>query len=148
RALLDLEAVEVGRDGARELVHEVGVPRVLLDVQLLLLGRLDLLELLLALLDRVDVDEDVEERRLHAVVLADRAPQHAVDDDALAGADEAAEVVLREELEALRLLAALHRLGRLLDLELLRVHEEGRRALARAHDELERGVAAAAALVL
>ena len=32
RALLDLHAVEVGRDGARQAVEEVGVLRVLADV--------------------------------------------------------------------------------------------------------------------
>ena len=82
------------------------------------------------------------------MVLAHGAAEHAVHDDAFARPDEATEVVLREELEALRLLAALHRLGRLLDLELLGVHEERRGALPGAHDELERGLAPASALIL
>src|SRR5205807_2220562 len=80
----------------------------------------------LFLFDRVHVHEDVEQRGLRTGPTLLDASQDAVHDDPFSRRDATREVVLQVEGEPLGLLAPAQAFGRLLDLEFLRVDEEGR----------------------
>ena len=126
RLLLHVHPVHGGGDGCGDHPEDVGTRAHLADEPGVLLRDLDLLELDLFLFDRVHVHEDVEQRGLRTGPTLLDASQDAVHDDPFSRRDATREVVLQVEGEPLGLLAPAQAFGRLLDLEFLRVDEEGR----------------------
>src|SRR3970040_2300860 len=87
RLLLPFQAVDRRCDGLNDAVQHPWARCFLSDALDVRRRDLDLLELALFHLHAADVEEDVEDRRLRAGAPPLRAPEDAIQDDALAGGD-------------------------------------------------------------
>ena len=112
---------ERGCDAGDDLPVDVGVRALRFNLLDVLGGDLDLFELHLFELRGVDIEQDVEQGRPRSRLALLAAPEDPVQDHPHPGVDLPREIVLRERAEPLRLLPAAEPLGRLLDLDLLRV---------------------------